>query len=125
MPTPEEQPLTADEQFFFDNAGWSHDPLTESPREGRARCARELAAAEEWARDNGYTVEWEGDWQVRSHIAEYRYDAEPETCEMALLFPPDDGESVCVASRGCVDNAEPENRRVVAAELALEVMHNA
>lgn len=112
--------LTADEQFFFDHAGWSHDPLTESPREGRARCAQALAAAEVWARYNGYGVEWEDDGD-----GDHSYLDQPEfagqdiwTCEHAGIYNEDGN---MLAGIGCVDNATPEYRRVVAAELALEL----
>ena len=32
--------MTNAEQFFFDNAGFSYDPKTESERTGRLRCAQ-------------------------------------------------------------------------------------
>lgn len=49
------------EQFFFDNAGYSYDPKTETQDQGRERFAKQYAAAEAWARDNGYSFNWEID----------------------------------------------------------------
>lgn len=42
------------EKFFYDHAGWSHDPATETSEQGRERCARELAAAEREMRSRGW-----------------------------------------------------------------------
>jgi hypothetical protein len=47
--------------FFHGHAGWSHDPKVETSAQGRQRCARELAKAEEWARDVGMRFEWTED----------------------------------------------------------------
>lgn len=118
--------LTTDEQFFYDNAGWSHDPLTESPDElQRLRCAQALAAAEAWLKDNSafYEVTWEPD-----HDGDHSYLDQPEfagqdiwTCEQATLWMIDADQPWVAASLGCIDNADDAYRRVVAAELALEV----
>ena len=34
--------MTKQEQFFYDHAGWSYDPKTETPEQGRERCAKDL-----------------------------------------------------------------------------------
>lgn len=52
------QALNADQRFFFDHAGYSHDPRTETPEQGRARCALDLAAAEAFGRAAGLSFEW-------------------------------------------------------------------
>lgn len=52
------QKLSADAQFFFDHAGWSHYPYKETSAEGRTRCAINLAAAEAIARNAGVSFEW-------------------------------------------------------------------
>lgn len=54
--------------FFLANAGYSYDPKTETPMQGRARCAARLAAAEvraqkldvafHWALDGMTSAEW-------------------------------------------------------------------
>lgn len=60
--------LTKDEQFFYDHAGWSYDPKTETERQGRERGAKSLAAAEKRLKDGPYyfttepdDVPWDGD----------------------------------------------------------------
>jgi hypothetical protein len=39
-------PMNERESFFYDNAGWSYDPIVETEHEARKRGARELAQAE-------------------------------------------------------------------------------
>lgn len=124
------QALTTDEQFFYDHAGWSHDPLTESPDEGRVRCAQALAAAERWLKtQDDLEVWWEDDldgWY--SHQVGHRNQGDPlpETCESCVILrssPDPDVEAYdTIASLSCIDDASLSYRRVVAAELALELM---
>ena len=45
-------------QFFIKHAGYSHNPKTESPMQGRIRGARALARAEREARDGGFCFQW-------------------------------------------------------------------
>jgi hypothetical protein len=47
--------------FFFSQAGYGYDPKTETVKQGRARGARELAAAEARARVAGVTFDWQED----------------------------------------------------------------
>lgn len=49
------------EQFFYDNAGHSYDPSTETPEQGRTKGAILLASAERWAHETGYTFRWDID----------------------------------------------------------------
>jgi hypothetical protein len=51
----------AAEAFFYEHAGYSYRPDVETEEEGRRRTARDLAAAERWANDNGYSFQWEWD----------------------------------------------------------------
>lgn len=53
--------LTLDQQFFHDNAGFSYDPRTETPEQGRIRGAIALAEAERVARNSGCFYEWDVD----------------------------------------------------------------
>jgi hypothetical protein len=53
--------LTPDQFFFYQNAGYSFDPKTETAEQGHTRCAVELARAEEYARNLGWEFEWEFD----------------------------------------------------------------
>lgn len=56
-------------QFFLKHAGYSHNPATESPMQGRVRCARQLAAAERKARDMGISYQWEQDSEMAEEQA--------------------------------------------------------
>ena len=47
--------------FFHKHAGYSWDPKKETHEQGRRRCARELADAEQTAAARGWRVEWEHD----------------------------------------------------------------
>lgn len=110
------------EQLFFQHAGWSYDPATETADQGKERCARELAHAEAWGKRAGVTFTWENDWSV-DHQKEYDCyeDGGPSTCEGCVAWL--SGE--VVASLWCIDDATAEYRRVVEAELASEVQYAA
>jgi hypothetical protein len=112
------RPLNSAEQFFYDNAGWSHDPETETLEEAKIRNARQLAQAEEWAGVHGLTYVWVDDWSV-NHLNEFDYDEDPLTCEFVEIIT-EAGD--VLASLGCIDDAD--YRRVIAAELALEANGN-
>lgn len=101
--------------FFFEHAGFSYDPKTETANKGKARCARQLAKAERDARALGYTFEWISDHPFNSHGSDR--SEWPETCEVCICRD-QDGKSL--ASLSCIDDASSEYRRVVEAELALE-----
>jgi hypothetical protein len=117
------EPLPGAVAFFNEWAGWSYDPATESPEEGRARTARHLAQAEEEAERRGWYVEWSDDWEITDHAAEYGEEAypngNPETCENADLY---DEHGNMIRSLGCIDDADANYRRVVEAELAAEAL---
>lgn len=49
------------EQFFYDHAGYSHDPKRETEEEGRVRCAVGLAAAEVRLKDGPYFIDMQPD----------------------------------------------------------------
>lgn len=108
--------LTEPFAFFLSHAGYSWEPATESKRAGRVRCARELASAESWSADAGLATVWEDDWSIGSHVREYGYDCEPQSCELARLVDVSTGETL--ETMGCVDGASDDYRRVIAAELA-------
>jgi hypothetical protein len=100
------------EQFFYNNAGWSYDPATETSEQGRWKCARKLAAAEEWAARVNLEYEWGEDWDS----CEHEYEPRPDSCEYCMASL---GKEV-LASLGCIDDATDDYRRVIEAELALE-----
>ena len=112
------QQRSADEQFFYDHAGFSYNPDTETPDQGRERCAIQLALAERIARSAGAFFIWEDDWLVGSHLSEFgdAYDKEPTTCEWCGLYLPEQPHPLI--SLGCIDDADDDYRRVVQAELA-------
>lgn len=112
-------------EFFAANAGFSWDPATETETEGKIRCARNLAEAEEWAKDR-LTFSWGDDWSVGDHVKEFDCydDGGPTTCEDCTAR---DRMGDVVGSLGCIDDATPEYRRVVEAEIAdeyrAEILH--
>ncbi len=117
--------LTPSEQFFYDHAGYSFDPRTETKESGRVRCAQALAAAEQRYldahRDSGVRIVWEtdeqswSDWRVDSRSGDT--DSEPDTIEQACIL---DASGLCLASLGGIEDADDDYRRVIRAELALE-----
>ena len=94
-------------EFFFANAGYSYNPETETPEQGRAKCAQRLAAAEAEADRRGWWVEWIDDGEE---------DGAPRWC--ALLR---DSGSAVLGSLGGIDICDGPYARVVAAELAADV----
>lgn len=117
--------LTPDQLFFFAHAGYSYDLKTETPEQGRVRCAVAMAEAERQGRNIGLEFEWSDDWGVGSHKDFYGKgscyeEAEPHTCEQCVCkFENGD----VAASLGCIDDASANYRRVVEAELASEALH--
>lgn len=53
--------MNSAQQFFFDYAGYSYNPETQSEFVGRVCCAIALADAEAWAVENGAICEWYDD----------------------------------------------------------------
>jgi hypothetical protein len=105
--------MTPAERFFYEHAGYSHDPRTETAEQGRVSTARALAAAEARLKAGPYLVDhepspepWEGNgpsWRVRLFVG---------SDELLLL-----------GSVGAVECEENDpHMRVVAAELALEYL---
>ena len=109
----EGEPLTADEQFFYDNAGSSYDPATETFAEGCVRGARKLAAAEQHAHEQGWIYLWEDDGCACS-ICDTKHE------QICLLYDKAGTFKRLLASLGGICGATPEYRRVVEAELACE-----
>lgn len=110
------------EQFFYERAGYSYDPTTQTQDEGRRETAHLLAVAERWAKREGVRFEWMDDWTIGVPHAEFfsaeAYpDGDPQTCEALLVL--NDQDKV-LASLGCIDDADADYRRVVEAELSLE-----
>lgn len=104
-------------QFFADNAGSSYDPKVETEQEGKLRGACNLALAERWAVRAGVTFEWSPDFD---HCADG--DEAPEVREQVLATLATPGQTDALyASLGSIGDATDDYKRVVEAELALEL----
>jgi hypothetical protein len=102
--------------FFYEHAGYSYDPKTETPEQGKKRCAVALARAERDAASAGirFTWEYDPDGCIGCGCATGA-EHTVETC-----FAVKDGE--CVASLGSICEATDTYRRVIEAELAYEAL---
>ena len=115
-------------RFFMQHAGYSYDPKTETPEQGRRRCARSLADAEMRARDAGCSYQWEVDPHARSSdwIADHEDGGKYRDPWITWQCCMHDAEGEAIASLGGIDfgrNGSPFGspyKRVVEAELALE-----
>lgn len=122
-PTGHQFALTAQQLFFYENAGHSYRPGAETPTEGRVRCACELADAETWAAESGLAFQWRPD-DIDS--SEFTDDPDPWLLWVCLAR---DEDGTILAALGGVDfgrGGEPWGdayRRVVEAELASEARH--
>jgi hypothetical protein len=110
--------------FFHKHGGFSYDPKTETPDQGRLRCANAMADAEQYAWDQDWTFEVSPD----PYADESFMDNQPEQCQaewrgkaQAVLLRDADGE-VLQSIGGCFGDAD--YIRVIKAELALEAMPN-
>jgi hypothetical protein len=103
--------------FFYEHAGFSYDPKTETPDEGRFRCARELAGAEAFAKAQGWYVDWERDHDAEANEEEYQgwpqYAADLKDADGELL---ESLSGIMFKDQG--DENDDPYARVVAAELA-------
>lgn len=112
--------------FFLEHAGWSYNPATETPEQGRLRCARSLAKAERWlSEQNGHQVKWVEDTDYSPD--DYDYPPENDTPGLAWGCVIDlDGErGASLWAITFEGNGEPWGKpyaRVVVAELAYELM---
>lgn len=117
--------MTKQQQFFYDNAGYSWDPKKETEKQGRYNSARRYAKAEMQALRDGVTFQWEID--PNGCIG---CDCGSSTCECSS------GEShhtfYCIArTADGTDGASlhgicgltPEYKRVIEAELASEIIN--
>lgn len=108
-------------EFFYTHAGFSYDPETQTPEEGKRACAEALARAEEEGRKRGFFTVWKRDdvpfGDDVHEPDEYGYVA---TLWHTAAFT---GERVMLASLGMIDAEDGDPyRRVVNAELAMEAI---
>lgn len=111
--------LTADQQFFFDNAGYSYSPGKESKALGRTRCAVALAAAEAHGREQGWAVEWEQEQEIDLSWMTDEERAQPHEVLCAVLL---DSAGKVLDSLGNIVDPSREYGRVVEAELCAGAM---
>lgn len=110
------------ERFFYEHAGWSYDPKTETSEQGRRRCAKRLAQAEAFAKRHRMRFEWSKD-----DITNRSFTDEGPEYRLYQVLAYLDGR-VC-GSLGGVDfgqHGKPASEpyaRVVEAELALDPLH--
>lgn len=112
-------------RFFFDNGGFSYNPETETEEEGKLRSARDLAAAEAWAKTNYLTFDWNLDPEPDLSACDCGEDHGP--VYTVVLFDP---AGVVLGSLGGITFGEgglwgDPYRRVVEAEVAYEAMEEA
>jgi hypothetical protein len=109
--------------FFFKHAGYAYDPKTETPTQGKWRCARELAAAERYAQRNGWQYEWvdDPDWDGKTLCCHEEPQCPPPHEVLGCVLRGAEGRSV-LASLWSIGDPSPEYKRVVEAELAFEAM---
>ena len=118
--------MTKDEQFFYDNAGYSYDPASETPEQGREHCARELARAEVYGREQEWEVEWRADSDADESFIESWEPTEQaewnesEHCAEVAILRNSAGE--ILASCGGIWDVSREYRRVMEAELMSEAL---
>lgn len=110
--------MTEAELFFYENAGWSYDPETETSDQGKLRCAHALAQAEMSAAVRGWFVSWETDPEPWDGDTPYY-----GPLWIAILR---DREGDCLASIGSVacPGQASDYGRVIDAELADEAIYN-
>jgi hypothetical protein len=110
------------EQFFYEHAGYSYNPKTETPEQVRRKCARALARAEAKASRLGYSFKWDIDDVDSSEWSDGKPPYEQWYC---IAY---DRKGQVIGSLSGIDfgrNGKPWGdpyRRVVEAELALEAV---
>ena len=115
-------------QFFYIHAGYSYDPATETPEQGKARDAKQLAKAERRARHAGASFKWmidsgasSADWIADNEDG--GKNREPWEVWCCVMY---DEQGTIIASLHGIDFGRDKQpwgnpyRRVVEAELAFE-----
>lgn len=104
--------LTKAEQFFYDHAGYSWNPMAgETQEQSKIRCSKALAKAESLASEDGARFIWQDDYDDSSDG-----DSTPTTRELCIMRVNGKVE----ASLGSIHDADDDYRRVIEAELAAE-----
>lgn len=118
--------MTSNEQFFYDHAGFSYDPKTETEEQGKGRRAREMARAEQYGREHGWVFEWRDDQDAdHSFVEGWTPEEQAEWREVeheALFCVLKDTDGKVLESLGGIFDPTTEYGRVVEAELASEAL---
>ncbi len=116
--------MTKQEQFFFDNAGFSFDPKAETEAQGKARCARAMAQAETYAVQQGWEFEISPDPDADESFMDNDSDEYKArwkgTAWQCILWSDLDHTELLGSLGGCFGDSK--YKRVVKAEVALEAM---
>jgi len=106
-------------RFFYDHAGYSYDPKTQTPDQGRLECATLLARAESVATEHGYSFRWD----IDPDITAADFSDDDYALWVCVMYDPD---GYVIGSLGGIDFGPGGEswgdayRRVIEAELALE-----
>lgn len=114
-------PLTTQEQFFYGNAGYSHDPETQTEDEGHIESAKRYALAETWLGQSGHTFETHHDPDADGSFIEDRKERTLFLRRAWYAVIRDGKTQTVLASLGGCDG-DKNYERIVRAELALEIM---
>lgn len=123
---PDDAHLAKRAKFFFENAGSSYSPKTETKHQGQMRGAMMLAEAEDKAEKRGWKYVWEDDPEGWDSLG----DIDPEEVNEMLWARLEDHQGKVLASLGSIafgHESGQANRRygeVIEAELALEALLN-
>jgi hypothetical protein len=115
------QALSPAEFFFYENAGYSYDPKTQTPEQGRIACAKALAEAEAVGKRLEYSFEW--DWDECPDLS-FMSDEEREQEHEVLCCRIVDPETARYSLASLCGIVDPDHnyRRVIEAELASEAI---
>ena len=112
------------EQFFYEHAGYSYDPKTETKEQGRRRSARALARAEQLGRELDFCYAWERDDLTNEEFSGEKPYYYLWRCRVHKFRNPEETlASVCGVDFG--RDGYPWNdpySEVVEADLALEIL---
>ena len=118
--------LDSAELFFYKYAGYSYDPKTQTPEQGRIECAKALAKAEVYAIRHDWQFIWDyDDIPYEDALGDHEYWCEDARQgrhhEHEILWCQCcDADGRVLASLGAIIDPDTNSRRVIQAELALE-----
>lgn len=110
------------QRFFYDHAGWSHDPKIETSEDGHVRCAVLLASAERHAEASGWDVVTEQDPDGPMADDAGSVEAvEAGECVCLIVSLRDEEGALLTSLGNCIVSSDSDDYvRVIGAELASE-----